>query len=195
MSARLVEVRKYKWPDRWIDSGMETFLGDDEHGRWHAGPAGREIKNYDGKIVSISHTAVVVYPPGPWWCAWFNERIPDGIARARVTADGETRTFEWPAHDVYVHICLPPASDADGVLSFIDLELDVVRFPDGSVVVLDEDEFAAMDYPSSVAEGARAACDEVASMLRDQIEPFADAGARWLERFLGQEFGPVDDVK
>ena len=49
----------------------------------------------------------------------------------------------------YCDVCEPPRWDAPGVLSYLDLDLDLWRDADGMVVLLDEDEFAA-----HVAQGA-----------------------------------------
>jgi predicted RNA-binding protein associated with RNAse of E/G family len=91
------------------------------------------------------------------------------------------------AEQIYVHMASPPSLTAEGV-SFIDLVLDVVRLPDGTVTVLDEDELdslvAECSIPLDAVSRARLACDEVAEMLREDIEPFGEVWADWLDRFL-----------
>jgi predicted RNA-binding protein associated with RNAse of E/G family len=66
--------------------------------------------------------------------------------------------------------------------------LDVIRLPDGTVTVLDEDELdlaaAERSVSSDAVANARRACDEVAAMLRADIEPFGEVWADWLNRFL-----------
>lgn len=44
--------------------------------------------------------------------------------------------------NLYFNLCLPPQISPEAV-DFVDLDIDVVVWPDGSVVVLDQDEFKA----------------------------------------------------
>jgi protein associated with RNAse G/E len=70
----------------------------------------------------------------------------------------------------YCNITLP--ADFDGqTLSYVDLALDLLVFPDGRQVVLDEDEFAALDIPDDVRRGAWAALAELQEQLRQQVQP------------------------
>jgi protein associated with RNAse G/E len=66
----------------------------------------------------------------------------------------------------------------------IDLDLDVVRRVDGSVEIIDEDEFAnhqvLHDYPQGLIDGAREAADLVLLALQERREPFTEAAERWL---------------
>ena len=81
-----------------------------------------------------------------------------------------------------------PSVQAD-VVSAVDLDLDVVRLRDGTVRVLDEDEFAEhqvrYSYPADMVEQARATTDDLVVRLSAGTEPFAAIGAAWLERFVG----------
>ena len=82
--------------------------------------------------------------------------------------DGQTRLF-------YCNINLPPAF-ADGVLSYIDLDVDVLVRPDLSYEVLDLDEFelnaARYGYPSELKSKALAAVDELVAMIEPRQFPF-----------------------
>lgn len=60
----------------------------------------------------------------------------------------------------YVNIAYPAVIDGD-TLSYKDLALDVLVFPDGRQVVLDEDEFTALDLAPEVREKALAALGEI----------------------------------
>lgn len=74
---------------------------------------------------------------------------------------------------VYCNVALPPEI-SPGRIDWVDLDLDVSLYADGSVELLDEDEFAAhtplYGYPQAVVEGARAA----ARLLLDRAAAGAD---------------------
>ena len=63
-----------------------------------------------------------------------------------------------------------PAEIADGMVRYVDLEVDVVRMPDGRVAVVDEDDLAAAVRVGGVdpatAEAARALAHRLAAVLR-----------------------------
>jgi hypothetical protein len=54
-----------------------------------------------------------------------------------------------------------PAKYEDQVLSYIDLALDLLVYPDGKQLILDEDEFAELDLPAEVSRQALSALDEL----------------------------------
>jgi hypothetical protein len=54
-----------------------------------------------------------------------------------------------------------PAELSDGVVSYVDLALDLLVFPDRRQLVLDEDEFAALNLPPAEAAAARQALREL----------------------------------
>jgi predicted RNA-binding protein associated with RNAse of E/G family len=68
-----------------------------------------------------------------------------------------------------------PALIADGQVSAVDLALDVWIAPDGSALVLDEDEFAALPLASEEKAAARAALDGLRSLAAARAGPFAAA--------------------
>ena len=63
-----------------------------------------------------------------------------------------------------------PAEVADGLVRYVDLEVDVVRMPDGKVTVVDEDDLAAAvrigGMDADTAEAARALAYRLADILR-----------------------------
>jgi hypothetical protein len=83
-----------------------------------------------------------------------------------------------------IDICTPPAvrvlDDGSGVVSSVDLDLDVVQGFDGSVGVEDEDEFAQHQgrygYPPEVVDSAATECRRVVADLR--------SGASWARESL-----------
>jgi protein associated with RNAse G/E len=66
--------------------------------------------------------------------------------------------FEQPPgslRNYYINICMPP-SISDGVVDYVDLDIDVIVWPDGRMVTVDMDEFEAngkiYSYPDHVRE-------------------------------------------
>jgi len=68
--------------------------------------------------------------------------------------------FEYPAETLrnyYINICMPPTI-GEGVIDYIDLDIDLIVWPDGRVVTVDVEEFEvnskAFGYASEVTEAA-----------------------------------------
>lgn len=139
-------------------------VGADDHGVWLWAPPGSSIARGDETPIVIDESFLQLIPTTAHWTAIFNG--PD--ARA---------------YDVYVDVCTPPRWPSQECVEMIDLDLDVVRLPDGSVEVLDEDEFAAhavsLGYPASMITRARATAAELAIALKTGTEPFGSDWHRW----------------
>ncbi len=79
---------------------------------------------------------------------------------------------------IYANIAMPATLQAN-VLTWIDLDLDLRVHLDGSLELLDEDEFvensALFAYPPAVIAQARAAVDELSACYRQQCFPFNHA--------------------
>jgi len=134
------------------------MVGADDFGTWL----------YRPRDVAVDRVGVQLMPVDRWWTAWWWigwENDPDR---------------RWIAVD----ICTPPILDAGG-WRYDDLEIDLVGRSDGSVLVLDEDEFEearhAVPYPQEVVAAALYARDEVHQMLDRGAEPFRSCGWRHLE--------------
>ena len=84
-------------------------------------------------------------------------------------ADGSTRLY-------YCNINLPPVL-AEGVLSYVDLDIDVLVQPDMSYEVVDLDEFeqnaAAFGYLPETVTAAHAAVGELLNLIETPHFPFA----------------------
>ena len=83
----------------------------------------------------------------------------------------------------YCNICTPATFvlSPDGPeIHFIDLDLDVLVWPDGRCVVTDEDDFAENSerygYPATIREAARAAVEALIAAVRDLQPPFDRLG-------------------
>jgi uncharacterized protein len=169
-----------KWGDRphWTYRG--AYLGSDRHGEWIGFRAGTVFTRPGVRFVAGNDQVCLVPATRddrrPGWLATFHAPggyLPDGNG-------GRTPI------DLYVDMTTP-ASWAGTVLRAVDLDLDVVRGPDGRVWVDDEDEFAthrtAFGYPADVVDLALAACTEVAAAARDRRSPFdGTAHLGWLDR-------------
>ncbi len=158
-----VQVVMTKWGGRphWEFDGV--FLGGDRHGWWVGFRAGTRFARPGAELVA-DHDHVTLVP-----------------------TDGDFLATFWPAGgrvEVYVDVTGPPSWDGS-VLRAVDLDLDVVRLPDGRVEVDDEDEFAvhraAFGYPPQVVASAEATCASVLAGVRRGDPPFdAPTAAAWL---------------
>lgn len=141
-------------------------LGVDEHGTWLGCPAGTVLRRGTELTLTWEVPQVCLVPEGDrWWVANFNA--------------------EPHPTEVYSDMTTVPVWDGDTVTA-VDLDLDVERLRDGTVSVLDEDEFAVHQvrygYPPEVVAAARSAADEVYAAVAANAEPFATAYRRWLAR-------------
>ncbi|MBD0370816.1 MAG: DUF402 domain-containing protein [Pyrinomonadaceae bacterium] len=82
--------------------------------------------------------------------------------------DGSLKIF-------YCNVNMPPALDGR-VLTYVDLDIDMIVFPDLSIEILDLDEFEAnalrYSYPAHVKSGAHKALDELQSLIETRAFPF-----------------------
>ena len=162
-----VEVRFTKWGGARHWRFTMTPLGRDEHGHWYGGRAGMTLQRGDEAPVLQPHDFVMIAPYDRWWVASFN-------------GTGETDVA------VYVDVATPPVVGTHSVES-VDLDLDVIRLRDGSVRVLDEDEFAEHQvrygYPADVIDRARRTTDELVDLVTGRTEPFGAVADGWLRAF------------
>lgn len=67
----------------------------------------------------------------------------------------------------------------------VDLELDVIRRPEGDVLLDDEDEFElharTLQYPRELVSTARATASMVLAAVAAGDEPFGEAPTTWLQ--------------
>lgn len=62
-----------------------------------------------------------------------------------------------------------PAQIEDGVIAYRDLALDLLVYPDGRQLVLDEDEFAALELSELDRQKARLALSELQALFRPPV--------------------------
>ncbi|RYU11011.1 DUF402 domain-containing protein [Nocardioides iriomotensis] len=165
-------VRKVvtKWGGRPHWEHDTTVVGTDEHGTWLGAPAGTLVSR-----PGVSFTATA---------AFVSVVPPDGAFVATFYAPN--RSGPGDPVELYVDITTVPRW-ADGVVTMVDLDLDVVRGRSGRVWVDDEDEFAdhrvRYDYPDEVVALATASLDRVHVAVRAGTGAFDPTlGRTWLSR-------------
>jgi len=130
--------------------------------------AGQETWRYEAKVLQVSPNAVLLVAGfnrpemmfhgillgqgDPFVEIYLNDRWYN-IYEIHDKADG--RIKGW-----YCNISLPAVFEDDSI-SYVDLALDLLVYPDGHMLVLDEDEFAELNLDETRQEGARRALDEL----------------------------------
>jgi protein associated with RNAse G/E len=165
---RRVRLDSVKWggvPHRTWESLWE-LESRDRLVLW--GPDGTRVREADGRVW-IGPRPVLMY----FW--------PDCDFNVVTLVEGDGR----PRH--YCNICLP-AEAVGGVAGgwrYVDLDLDVIVRPDGSVEVRDEDEFVVnadrFGYPEEIRRRAREGLAAILRRVAAHQGPFAPHGADpWL---------------
>jgi hypothetical protein len=172
--SRPVEIRHHKHPATLHWQIRAQWLADDEWGTWLAGPVPTALRKGHEVWWEYPVPFVSLIPPGEWWMAMFNVTTPER------------------AVEVYVDIVTPARWEGDGLVHFIDLDLDVVRLADGHSYIDDEDEFLehqrSLAYPAEWIDNVRRTADELLPLVRDRVEPFgAVAAARLRSVQLGDQ--------
>jgi predicted RNA-binding protein associated with RNAse of E/G family len=161
----IVDCDMRKWVDRPHWRFDTELLGRDEHGTWLGARIGTTYTGPRG-AGAWQHNFVVLVPEDRWWIASWND-------------------VQQPEIEVYVDITTAPRWLNEGVVTAIDLDLDVARLRDGRVELWDEDEFeehrVRFAYPQDVVDRASATAQEVITAVEGRDEPFGEVGARWLE--------------
>lgn len=168
-----VDVRKWLDAPHWQ---YEVFdLGEDRHGRWFCLPRASVIQRRpDPPRAHIGTTVKVV----PWQGSW-------------------VASFNAPPHrvEVYVDVAAGPARIEGRSISFVDIDLDVVRDLQGHAHIIDVDEFeehrVSFGYPDALVASAQATADELLAAITARREPFDRDGIAWLERALATSW-PLD---
>ena len=139
-------------------------LGEDEHGLWTGSLPGTRAQRADGTWVTIDHHRVRLFPRGQWWSALFND--------------------EPHATAIYCDITMPPEFGVNSVTA-VDLDLDVRLLRNGTVRVMDEDEFELHQlhyaYPAQVIATAQATCNWIAANIA-VAEPFTTTYKTYLTK-------------
>lgn len=82
--------------------------------------------------------------------------------------------FEQPAgtlRNYYINICMPPTV-GHGVIDYVDLDIDLILWPDGRLITLDIDDFETnaerLGYPSEVREKAASTLERLQALLEGE---------------------------
>ncbi|MBW3619824.1 MAG: YgaC family protein [Actinobacteria bacterium] len=164
-----VTVQYFKHPRTPHWRQQMRLLGDDEHGIWLGMDEGAFFRKGADAPVPSPTPMVQLVRPGAWW----------------------TLLYNGPRHryPVYVDVIAPATWFGGRRVEMVDLDLDVVQLTDGSVRLLDEDEFAdhrvSLGYPQDWIAGAERAAREVTEMLTGGLEPFAARMRAWHDHLTG----------
>lgn len=71
----------------------------------------------------------------------------------------------------YCNVTQPPALE-NAVLSYVDLDIDVLVESDFSYRILDLDDFEAHSYPAEIEQNARQAVGELITLIKTRSFPF-----------------------
>ncbi len=163
---RPVTVQFLKNPNLTHWGFAASFLGEDEYGSWMAVPAGTERWKGDVKVRPSAEDAVFCAPHTGWWHLHYS---------------GGTTRFSH-----FVDIVMPPVWVSANRYEMIDLDLDVVVHQDGTVEIVDEDEFElhqiSYGYTPEMIRGAQAETERVVEALQARREPFFETADSWLRR-------------
>ncbi|MBI3764652.1 MAG: DUF402 domain-containing protein [Chloroflexi bacterium] len=142
--------------------------------------AGEEVFAYSGEVVSRTSTSIVVeayftrhdrfdlgytvFERGDRFVEYFYADRWYNIFE--VHAGGDDRLKGW-----YCNVTRP-AVITDGSVRAVDLALDVFVYPDGRMLLLDEDEFAGLSLTKYEQRAARMAVDELKQIVEAGLSPF-----------------------
>jgi protein associated with RNAse G/E len=138
-------------------------LGEDDHGVWGCCDVGEQIYKAGEPAFVRSSALLALIPRDECWSASWH---PPSEHRLEVYIDINTEP-NWTGSTV----------------SMIDLDLDVLRHRDGTVELLDEDEFeehrVIHDYPPDLVSLARDAAAATMALASAPAEPFDRAWRHW----------------
>lgn len=161
-------LERLKWPARDHYGGDVHLLGEDDHGVWVHLPLGQPVWRGAAIHHRSATEAVIAVSRSGGWQAWFLESGP---------------------FDLYVDI-VTNVEITDDRITMVDLDFDVIRYPDGRVVIDDADEFernrVELAYPDDVVAFARAEVSRVFAAVQRSAPPFDRVAARsWLDAARG----------
>lgn len=162
----MITVQFFKYPDRPHWRHETRRLGQDEHGVWLGAASGAIVQRGAETPIELTSPTVQLIPPAAYWSLIYN-----------------AGNHKYP---IYIDIGTPATWVNDHRVEIIDLDLDVVRKQDGSVELLDEDEFLDhqqwFNYPAWLVDRARSTAAELVLKVEAGVEPFGSTPATWLDR-------------
>jgi predicted RNA-binding protein associated with RNAse of E/G family len=121
----------------------------------------RDDINLQGMLLAKGDRFIETYYTNRWY----------NIFEIHTREDGQLRGW-------YCNIGKPAEFDGQ-VLSYIDLALDLLVFPDGRQVILDEDEFAELEITDQERKRALEAMEELQSQFREKELGTQQTLAEW----------------
>jgi protein associated with RNAse G/E len=169
LGTRAIVLRSVKYDGSLNYSWPAHLLWEDESGFIWYTPAGATLtRPTGGQPVPYDWVGRV------WYARWY--LVDASLVTAR---DAGTAGV---VHHYYCNLGLPGAWQTDEY-RFVDLDLDVLIYPDGRHAVLDEDEFTMhqerFGYPTATVAGVRQAAQDVLALARSGTEPFDGTLARY----------------
>jgi uncharacterized protein len=158
----IVDCDHRKWPDRPHWRFPAHILDRDEHGTWLVT---EPPTPFTGPKTGVwTHRFVTLVPEDEWWLASFYDTLTDSEL----------------AFEIYVDISTPARWLTPQHVQSVDLDLDVIHFPDGRTLIDDEDEFIEHQklygYPDDIITRARDTADRMLELVASRAEPFGRAG-------------------
>jgi len=153
MSTERFAVCFKKWPEQPHYEYSPRFLGEDKFGVWGVCEKGDPVFRSGEVVFYRPGRQLTLIPRHSWWSAIWYEAAEE-------------------QYEVYVDIGTPPRwSGYDAEI--VDLDFDVRRSRDGSVEILDEDEFAADSieaaYPASIIQKSHLAVEQVRGLMSTSL--------------------------
>ncbi len=143
---------------------------------------------YPMRVVRADSNQIMTYvPPGVAVISYRGEMRTTRHTLALFWADRPYNLHvnwraDWTPQSHYVNVATPATWD-DGIVRFVDLDLDVIWRQDGTLILDDEDEFELhrerFGYtPELIAEAWRSR-DEVCMLIDQRIYPFDGSLYTW----------------
>lgn len=151
----------YHWPARLLWEDAAGFIWFARAGDPFTRPAGTTPVPYDwvGRV---------------WYDRWY--LVDASLLPASETGEAGI------VHHYYCNLGLP-GQWRENVYEFTDLDLDLLIYPDGRHILLDEDEFAAhqvrFGYPAETVANVLQATQDVLALARSGAAPFDGTLARF----------------
>ncbi len=169
VDVEVIEVAFWKWPHVRHYHHHLRLLGEDENAVWGVCEAGEHVRRGGAFAFVRPHDYLMAIPRvGCWSALWYP---PDDLDR-----------------EVYVNVNSSPVWTGDHV-DIIDLDFDLLRMRDGSVNILDEDEFEQhrleFAYPAEIVAEAQRGLAVLTETVGRPDEPFDRAWHDWYTRCFG----------
>ncbi len=165
----MVRISKLKWSTA-TGQCAEAFtwsvevLGTDQHGTWLGAQRGNPVQQRDGRVEPQPHDVVWLVAEDAW-------HLPAFVFT--------------PETDLTIDVCTPPAF-ADGAWSFVDMELDLFRRPDGHAGIVDQGDWDTLVGSGLVSDVEIRNVEETArsllTLVERRVEPYDRAALWWLHR-------------